>query len=347
MSNEKEYLIENLAMLIAAGIDVVSGLESIKVEIKSKKMRQIIDAMQKDLEGGSSIWQALEKANFFPSYVISLIRVGEETGRLPENLKVIIDQQRKERSFKSKIQSAVMYPALVFGVTLIVGIGIAWFILPKLAIVFSQLKIKLPLITQILIGVGTFLGDWGFLAIPGLILTFSGVFYFLFIRKKTKYIGEQIMFSIPGIQNIIREVEISRFGYLLGTLLSAGIPLADSLTSLISATESKIYQTFYLHIHRKILEGSSFQKSLSTYLNSNILIPAPIQQMIVTSEQSGNLPESFIKIGEIFEERVEISTKNISVLLEPILLVIIWLGVVGVALAVILPIYSLIGGLNQ
>lgn len=102
MINEKEYLIENLAMLLTSGMDVISALSAIKAEMHSKKMIQIIDLMLKSLEGGSPIWKALDQSHLLPEYMIALVRVGEESGRLPDNLKVIIVQQQKEREFKSR-----------------------------------------------------------------------------------------------------------------------------------------------------------------------------------------------------------------------------------------------------
>lgn len=134
---------------------------------------------------------------------------------------------------------------------------------------------------------------------------------------------------------------------MLGTLLSSGIPVIDAFSSLISATTSSIYIKLYQHMHNRVAQGNSFQKSLSLYKDSRKLIPAPIQQMIIVSEQSGNLPETFLKIGQNSEQKIDNTAKNLSVMLEPVLLIIVWLGVLAVALAVILPIYSLIGGLNK
>jgi len=347
MTNEKDYLIENLSMLLSSGMDVISALSAIKAEMRSKKMIATIDSMIKSLEGGSPIWKALEASKLLPEYIIALVRVGEETGKLPENLKVIIIQQQKDNEFKSKIKSAVMYPLFVFSLTFVVGIGIAWFILPRLALVFSQLRLKLPLITQVLISIGLFLGQYGIIVIPSLLLAFFGLIYLIFINKKTRFIGENILFKLPVFGELIREIEISRMGFLLGTLLSSGIPVIDSFSSLVSATTSNIYKKLYLHMQDMVAKGNSFQKSLSLYKDSRKLIPIPIQQLIITSEQSGNLPETFLKIGQNFESKIEDTTKNLSVMLEPILLIIVWLGVLAVALAVILPIYSLIGGLNK
>lgn len=169
MGEEKEYFIENLATMVSAGITINSSLDAISREARTRRMRRAIAQIKESIESGSSFWKALEKSKLFPAQAISLIQIGEESGRLVENLKVIALQQSKDRVFRSKIYSAMMYPVFVLVLSLIIGLGIAWFILPKLATVFASLNVKLPLITQILINVGTFLGDYGNIAVPSFI----------------------------------------------------------------------------------------------------------------------------------------------------------------------------------
>ena len=240
-----------------------------------------------------------------------------------------------------------MYPIFILVLTAIIGLGIAWFILPRLASVFSSLKLELPLVTRILIATGKFLEGNGFWAIPCVVLILAIIFFFVFIFSKTKFIGQKILISTPGVKQLIREVELARFGYLLGTLLKASLPIVKSLDSMSKATTFRSYQRFYVHCRDSIMDGNSFQKSFLSYPKSHKFIPTPIQQIIISAEKSGNLAGSLIEIGKTFEEKTDNSTKNLAVILEPVLLVVVWVGVVGVALAVILPIYSLVGGLGN
>lgn len=345
--NEKDYLLDSLGLLLSSGVDPLTALESLKKEIHSKNLRKKIDLMQQAITGGSTLAKSLEVSKLWPDYVISLIKIGEESGKLVENLKMISLQQQKERDFRSKIKSAAIYPVFVFSITIVVGLFVSWFLLPRLAFTFSQLKVELPLITKVLISLGSFLGKFGLIVIPSSIIFLLGCVYLLFFYKKTKFLGEAILFQISPFKKIIQEVELARFGYLLGALLTAGITVLDALSSLASATTSKIYQKLYLHLQQKISEGNPFSKSLAQFKSINQLIPPTIQQMISSSEQSGHLPQTFLKIGEIYEEKTDLTTKNLAVILEPILLVIVWLGVLAVALAIVIPIYSLIGGLNR
>ncbi len=345
-NKEKDYFIENLAMLLTSGMGIIAALKSVKEELKSRALKKKMDSLIEEIEGGSSIWRALDKTKMVSPHVTSLIKIGEESGRLSENLAVIVAEQQKERLLKSKIKSAMMYPILVLSLTLVIGLGIAWFILPRLATVFAQLKINLPIFTRALIGLGAFLGEYGHIVIPIVLIILAVLFYFIFFFKGTKFIGEAIVFHIPGVGNLMREVELARLGYILGTLLEAGLNINIALGSLAQITPFRRYKNFYLYIKDGVEEGNSFQKCFASYPHSNKLIPSPIQHMIVAGEMSGNLSGTLLKMGQIFENKTEVTTKNLTVLLEPILLFVVWLGVVGVALAIILPIYSLIGGLN-
>ncbi len=346
-ADEKEYFIENLAMLLSSGMDILMALDSIRKEVKSSQMKAVIDNLIEDVESGLPIWKVLEETKFFPAFIISLIKIGEKSGSLVKNLKVIAVQQKKDRTFTSKVRSAMMYPVFVLALTLIVGISIAWFILPRLTLVFDQLKVELPLITKILIGFGKFIGQYGNIAVPSFVFGLLFVIYFVFIFSRTKFIGQTLLFAIPGIKKLIQETELARMGYILGTLLDAGLPVVDALESLAEASTFYKYKRLYLFLSNSLEDGNTFEQSFELYKKSRKLVPTTIQQMITVGEKSGHLAETFISIGETFEEKTDNTTKNLAVILEPILLVIVWLGVVAVALAVILPIYSLIGGLNK
>ena len=346
LGKEKEYFIDNLTMLLTSGMDILLALEAIKSELRSKQMKRVVDSLKSDINEGSPIWRALKKTNFLPDHVISLIRIGEETGRLSKNLSVVAVQQKKEREFRSKIRSAMAYPVLVLAITMVVGIGVAWFILPRLDLVFNQLKLDLPLISEALISLGKFLGEFGSIAIPIVVVIIVAGIYFLFFNPKTKFLGQAVLFGMPGIRKLIQEVEISHFGYILGTLLQAGLPIVSAVRSLEETASFKTYRNLYKFLGDSLEDGNSFQKSFLAYGKIRKLVPAPIQEMIITGERSGNLPETLVKIGDIFEGKTDTTTKNLAIILEPILLVIVWVGVVLVAMAVILPIYSLIGGLQ-
>ena len=347
LGKERDYFIENLSTLLASGMDISVAVEAIKAGIRSKILKEVIDEIKEAVDSGSTLWRALEHTNMLPGHVVSLVRLGEETGRLSENLTVIVNQQRKDRLFRSRVGSAMLYPTLVFVIGLVVSLGISWFILPRLSTVFSSLHVELPLITQIMIRVGTWMSTYGSIAVPSGLALLAILWYLLFFFSGTKHLGQKLLFALPGVGTLIQEVELARFGYILGTLLSAGLTVPKSILSLRDATELRTYNQFYEHLRDGAEEGNSFQKCFSAYPTTDRLIPPPIQQMMMAAERSGTLSQTLLKIGETFEDRAETTTKNLSVMIEPILLAVIWVGVVGVAMAVILPVYSILGGLNK
>jgi type II secretory pathway component PulF len=302
--------------------------------------------MRSEVDAGSTLWRAASATGLFPQAAISLIRIGEQSGKLAENLKAIAVQEQKDTILRSKVKTALLYPVFVLTLTLVVGIGVAWFVLPRLAEVFSSLEVELPAITTIFIGLGHFLASYGNVAVPAFIIVLLAVVYVFFYAPRTKHIGQELLFKLPGVKKLIQEVELVRLGYLLGTLLDAGLPVVDALESLQQATISRSYAKFYRHVRDAVAAGESFAKSFVAYKSSSKLVPVPVQQMIVAAERSGSLSTTLVKIGQIYEAKSETSTKNLAIVLEPILLVIVWFGVLLVALAVILPLYSLLGSFN-
>lgn len=346
VSKDKEYFVENMSMLLAAGMNIVDVLKSIKEEVRSKAMKRVVDNMRLDIEAGSPLWKAVDRTKLFPTHTIALMRIGEEAGRLSQNLDAIALQEQKDSKFKSKVRSALLYPVFVLSLTVVVGVGVAWFVLPRLSSVFDTLNLQLPLLTRWLIALGGFLGEYGWFVVPVFFALFAALIFLFFFNSATRWIGQEVLFRIPGVKRLIQEVELARMGFLLGTLIDSGMPIQDALVSLRKATQARGYEKFYAHLVQSIEEGNSFQKSFATYPKIRKLIPAPIRQMIIASEQSGSLSGSLLKIGAIYEAKIEITTKSLTTILEPILLVIVWLGVVVVALAVISPLYSLLSGIN-
>ena len=347
LTKERDHFVENLSMLVLSGMPIMSALSAITHDTKNLQMKKILESILSELEAGSPLWKSFDRTGLFKGYTISLLRIGEESGKFAENLKVVSQEQEKERALKSKVKSALMYPAFVLVLVVVIGLGISWFILPKLAKIFADLKLDLPLITKILIGFGMFLQKNGIWFVPLGISIVGSIIYVVFINEKTKFMGETFLYSIPGINTLMMEVEVARFGYLLGTLLDAGLPITKAIDSLIGASDSIRYKKFYTHLKDSIDMGNSFQKSFVAYKKMDKLIPQPMQQLVFSGEQSGNLNKTLLKIGQVLEEKSDTTTKNLTIIMEPILLVIVWAGVVAVAFAVILPIYSLVGGINK
>jgi type IV pilus assembly protein PilC len=348
ITREKDFIIENLSMLLASGMPVGTALLSIQKAISSDRLRYVLKRMQDEIDGGSPLWKAMDNTHLFSAHSIALVRVGEQSGKLSDNLKIILEQQQRDRTLKSKVRSAMIYPAIVLFLTLVVALGSAWFVLPRLATAFSSLDVELPLSTRIIIASGSFLQNHGTFVIPLIILLLGVVFYFLFISKKTKPFFERVIFfRIPVIHKIIQEIELARAGFIIGSLLSAGVAVVETLALTSEVTESTAYKKLFNTLALSIGDGNSFEKSFSQIEGIGSLVPLTVQQLIISGEQSGTLPEVFYKVGEIYSQKTESTTRDLSSILEPVLLIGVSIGVFFIAIGIISPVYNLIGDISS
>ncbi|MFA6252086.1 MAG: type II secretion system F family protein [Candidatus Paceibacterota bacterium] len=345
LKEDKRYFLENLSMLIGASIPINKSLLIIEKGVRSRRMKRAIKAMVEKLEGGKNLSEVINESGIFESYVVSLIKVGEKTGKLTDNLKVIIGQKRKNESFKAKIVSAMLYPFIILFISLMIAGGVSLFLLPKLAKVFSDLNMRLPPITEAMISFSYFIEDYGLIFIPALLFVISLFAYFFFFKKETKFIGQYLAFNVFGAKKVIQESELARLGYNMGILLKSGLPISECFNSLIDSTDFYCYCNLYKKLKISIEEGETFSQFFEKN-NADDFFPRPIQQMIIVSENSGTLADTMFNIGQIYQEKIDNTTKNISSIIEPILLIIVWVGVLSLSLAIILPIYNFIGNFN-
>ncbi|KXK26623.1 MAG: putative type II secretion system protein F [candidate division WS6 bacterium OLB20] len=346
-SREKEDFIENLALLVDSGLDIVSSLHAVRFDTHSEQMQRVVDQVIADVDTGSPLWRAFSRHKVLKNYMITFIRIGEESGKLTENLELIVQQIKKNRAFRSKLMSAMMYPAIIMVLSLVLGIGIFVFVIPRLAGVYTALNIELPAITVFLIGMGTFLQTYGIIVIPLFFAVVAWIWWYLFIRTESKKIGQRILFRIKPLRDVIVNIELARFGFLAGTMLDAGLPILDVVRSLERSADFHHYKDFYSYLTVQIEDGFSFADTFKTYPRVSRIIPLPVQQILISAERSGNLQRSLLQVGDRFEKKIDASSRNLSILLEPLMLIAVWIGVVFVALSVILPVYNLVGGVSR
>lgn len=339
--NERDYFIENLSLLISSGMGISAALAAMSQSVKSWKMKKMTKVIESMVYAGMPLWRAFEETGIVSGREISLIRSGEEAGRLADHLNLVTLQSHKEKVFQSRIRSALLYPGIVLSLAVVVAIGSAWVVLPKLVAVFAESKGTLPLATQILIYIGAFFEQYGAVAVPSIIIGFALIVYGLFFFKKTKFLGDAILFSTPGIKELVQGVELARFGYIFGVLLQAGFQVGEALESVIKGTTYDRYRKLYRHLQESVTRGESFRESLGNFPHVDDYIPIPIQQLIMSAEKSGKLSETFIKVGVIFEEKTEAMSRDLSTVLEPIVLIVVGLIVGFVVMAIIGPIYAL------
>jgi type IV pilus assembly protein PilC len=344
VNKSKQTFLDNLSLLIASGIGVNTALRTLEKNSQNKKLKIVLHSMLVDVENGQSLSQTMENHNFLPKFLISLIRIGEESGNLADKIRRTVISLDKEQRRKSQLKTALFYPVFVLSLTLILGLGVSIFVLPRIGQVFANMNVTLPWITKVLISIGDILGTYWYIIVPGIIGGLTSVILILFVFPLTKVSGQWLLFHTPVFNSLIVRTEVSRFCYNLSMLLNSGVPITHALTSLSEIHDYYMYKNFTRQLASSIQEGKSFHNSFT--LNQKIskkLFPFTAQEIITAGEESGKLPEVLDQVGARYEEESEQIAKNIAVLLEPALLIVVWLGVVFLAVAILLPIYSLVG----
>jgi type IV pilus assembly protein PilC len=339
--------LESMALLVAAGIDSATALDSVASATKNKGFRRRLHNASEYVKGGYPLWLSLQEHGILPLQRTWLIRIGEESGQLAKHFKAAVTQHRKEQMFRARVQAAMLYPVIIAVVAMVAAVGVAWFILPRLSTVFSTLQVELPLLTRWLLAAGQFLGKYGYVAVPSAVGVLIFLFLALFVLPGSRRIGEWILMHMPGIKGLLRDGELAKFGHVFGSLLQVGVPIPEALDALKSSSTLETFQKLYERLKIRIVNGEGFEKAFKNDAYLARTMPQTIQQLLVTAEQSGQMAETVTSMGDIYEGRLDLGTKNLTVILEPILLFAVWLGVVLLAVAIITPIYSVLQGVSR
>jgi type IV pilus assembly protein PilC len=309
-------------------------------------MRHAVAIIEQEIDAGGKISTALQKSKLLSERYVALLRLGEETGELQKQMALVVDEQKKEQALHSKIRGALIYPAIVIFITICVGIFTMWYIFPRLTAVFAQNGGQLPITTRMIIAMGNFLTEWGVIVVPGGFALAAILIYFGFIYSKTRSVGERLLLHTPVMRALIQDLELARFGYVMGSLLHAGISVPQALISMQDSTTFVLYKRFYAEMYTKVTEGASLYKAITLYPQYQQFIPSYLARLISAGEMSGSLSETLSDIGEMFEVKAQNITQNLSVMLEPIIIVVVGLAVAFLAVAIISPIYGLTTQIN-
>ena len=336
---------KHLSIMLKSGITVLEALDILEKQTKSDAFRKILIAISSDIKNGQSLTIALGKhPKVFNSLYVSLIEVGEQSGKLDENLAFLALQLSKEHAFSQKIKGALAYPVIVLIAALIVGLGVGIFVLPKLISLFNGLDVQLPLSTQILLEVATVMQNYGIVIIIGVIILVI-LFRLLITTPKTKPFFDRVLLSIPLFGGIAQNSQLAILCRSLGIMILSGLPITQALEIESKVTTNCVYQGYIENLLVSVTKG----QSLSNELNKSKykMIPLIAAKMIAVGEETGKLDETLLYLADFFEEAVDDATKNITTTLEPIMLLVIGLFVAFIAFSIITPIYSLTGSIQK
>ncbi|NIA02438.1 MAG: hypothetical protein GWP15_03570 [Nitrospirae bacterium] len=335
---EKINFTKSLAIMIKVGITITEAFEILLDQTKNKNLRVMYEDIIERIRAGQSLAKSLKRYDYvFSNLFINMIKTGEDSGSLEYVLKRLGIQLEKEYEIRKRVITAFIYPAVIMSVTVIMAIGIVLFIMPKITKIFESFNIDLPLPTRMLIGFSRLLTEQPLLSIAVIGGVIGGLI-FIFRLKVLKPFWHILLLKLPIFGKILVYANVARFSRTLNSLLQSGVPVAEGLKMTGEMLDNIQYKTVLEEVSEKIEKGGSIGENLAKHEK---LFPPLATKMIHIGEKSGSLEVTTKYIARLYERDVENKTKNLSVLLEPLLLVFMAVMVGGIALSIILPIYQL------
>lgn len=340
---EKMMFTRNLRIMISAGISLPRALETLASQSKSKKFKKSLLDIANQITKGESFSDSLSAySDIFPDLFVSMVKVGEEAGTLEDVLNVLTNQMEREYELKSRITGAMIYPAVIISAMIGIGILMLVLVIPKLAETFRELNIELPPTTRFVIFLGNFLAQkWYFV-----ILIVFVLFVLMKIILKTKAgkrIVDFLFLKIPVISPIIRKTNSAYTVRTLSSLITSGVPIVRSLEIISGAVGNVYFKEAMTDASEKVKRGSKLSEALRPYKG---LYPQTVIQMLEVGEETGETSTILAKLADFYEEEVAATTKNLSSVIEPILMLLIGAAVGFFAISVFQPIYGMLGAIK-
>ena len=336
---EKMFFTRNLKVMIASGLPLPRSLKILSEQTKNQKFKEAIRDVSEQITKGESFSKALSlHPDIFSELFQNMVKVGEEAGTLEEVLKVLTEQMERENEMKSKIIGAMIYPAVIIAAMIGIGILMLIMVVPKLAETFKELNIELPPTTKFVMFLGTFLAEKWYLFIL-IVIVFLILFRILLRTKFGKNLIDGLVLKLPIVSPIIKKTNSASTTRTLSSLIVAGVPIVRAL-EIISRTLGNVYfRKAMAEAAEKVKKGGKLFEALKPYQN---LYPLLVIQMIEIGEETGETSTILSKLADFFEEEVTNTTKNMTAIIEPILMLFIG-GVVGFfAISMVQPMYSML-----
>lgn len=335
---------KNLAVLLRGGVSINDAVNSLADQAKPGLMKDILYRIKGRLENGVSLNSAISgEEGSFGKIFISLVKAGELSGSLSENLEFLSVWLERDRNLRKQINGVLLYPKIVLSAVILLGGGLAIFILPKLVPMFTSLHVKLPLITRIVLNISLFVQQYWLWVIGGLFLLWLFIFL-IFKVYYVRYLYHKALVFLPYIKEFTVGYQLALLTQLLGTLMRSGIPIDEALEIAHVGTSNFYYKKVLQEIIERIKKGVSLVGTMKEYPE---LYPANTMSVLSVGENSGTLEESFFKVSDFWTKEIIDRTKLLPTIIEPILLVVIAVAVGLIAMSIILPIYKLTGNLNM
>lgn len=327
-----------LATMMKAGVPLVQALDIVGKGHNNPSMQELILAIKADIEGGTSLTNALRKHPLqFDDLFCNLVDAGEQAGVLETLLDRIASYKEKTESIKKKIKKALVYPAAVISVGIIVTAILLIFVVPIFAELFENFGAELPAFTQLVVNMSNFVRDYWWMILLGLAATVVILSNLWKRSPKFRELIDRTTLKAPVIGSIMHKSALARFSRTTSTMFAAGVPMVEALDSVAGATGSVVYGNAVKEMREDIATG----QSLRLAMEQQQLFPHMVKQMVAIGEESGALDDMLSKVADFYEEEVDNAVDSISSLMEPLIMVVLGTLVGGLVVAMYLPIFKL------
>ncbi len=334
---------KNLSGMLKAGLSLYRALSVLQKQTKNQELNKILASLSNEINAGETLSQGLAKfPKVFSPLFVSMVRAGEESGNLATALSDVGANLDKAHSLNKKISGALVYPGVILSAMVIIGVLMFAFVVPTLASTFKELGVALPTSTQIIIAFGTFFSNNLLLTFVILFVSAFGIFSLLRAKFVAKY-ADYLVVRLPMIGTLARELNTARTARTISSLLLSGV----SITRAVEITEDVVQNVYY----KKVLQDTrkSIEKGLpfsESFRANPKLFPVMMAEMIQVGEETGKISDMLLSVADFYEEEIDNKTKNLSVIIEPILMIFIGAGVGFFAISMISPLYSILNNIG-
>jgi type IV pilus assembly protein PilC len=335
---QKIFFVQNLEIILKAGLSLGQALSAIKEQTPNKRLKKILTEVTEKVNKGQTFSDSLKNyQKIFNELFISMVASGEVSGNLEEVLKQLHHQLKREHELVSKVRGAMIYPVIV--VTAMVGIGIAMvvFVMPKFMSIFNEFQAKLPLPTRVMLGISNFTQAHGVVVLISAIVIIIAFIKFYNTKKGRRFM-HLIYLKAPILSNIVKKINLARFSRTMSSLIKTDIQIVQAFNITARTMGNIFYQEALFEASEKIKKGSNINIILREYPD---LFPPVAVQMVAVGEESGSVEEMLSELADFYEEEVDQTMKDLPTIIEPVLMLILGVGVAGMAMAVLMPMYSL------
>ncbi len=335
-----------LSTMISAGVPLVRSLATLQTQTNSKNFKEVLGEISKDIEGGGALGDSLAKhPKVFSEVYINMVRAGEAGGILDDILKRLASQVEQDASMRKKIKSAMMYPIVIFSITIVAFFGIMIFVIPKIGKILTDLggpDAKLPIYTRVMLSGSSFMQHNAIIIVG---VTIGGIYILKrYLRTPSgKYKFHALLLRTPIIKGIVTKIAIARFARTFASLMTAGVSVLNALEVTGGAIGNKVIEAELIEAAKEVKNG----KQLSEPLSASPHFPPIISQMLAIGEETGQIDTILVRVADFYEEEVETVIDGLSALIEPLMIVVLGSIVGVIAASVMGPIASLsknIGG---